>query len=120
MRLIDELQRQVEGEESLFRAQLLREDIARLAKLEALARSAADFPEFRKSAYGIGWTQGDARTHELAIPLDALLEAVHRHCTGNGDATDDARIGAAWRSLHRLRMERLVGCLANPVPKPSE
>ena len=120
MQLIEELQRRVAGEQSLFQAQLLREDIARLTKLLELVRSAGDFDAFRKSAMRIGWTQGDARTHELAGPLDALLDAVYGYHTGNPDEAHEKRIGDAWLELHRLRMERLVGCLSNPVPKPVE
>jgi hypothetical protein len=28
------------------------------------------------------------------------------------------RIRDAWLELHRVRMERLVGCLSTPVPRP--
>jgi hypothetical protein len=118
MQLIEELQRQLAGEQSLFRAQLLREDIARLTRLVELARSTPEFAAFRQAALRIGWTQGDARTQELAGPLDDLLGAVHAYCGGMSDAAQQARIGEAWLALHRLRMERLVGCLSTPVPKP--
>ena len=111
MRLIDELERLAAGEESLFRRQLLREDVLRLRKLEALAQSAPDADTFRKSGMRLGWTQGDARTAELAGPLGLLLEAVY--------ARDEARITVAWNGLHRARMERLLGCLSTPVPKPA-
>ena len=112
MRLLDELERLAAAEESIFRRQLLREDIARLAKLEALARSSPDIESFRKSGMRLGWTQGDTRTAELAEPLERLLQAVY--------AADEARITPAWNELHRVRMERLTGCLATPVPKPAE
>ena len=59
----------------------------------------------------IGWTQGDARTQELREPLEALLEAIY--------VGDEARITPAWNELHRVRMERLLGCLATPTPKPA-
>ena len=118
MRLIEELQGQLAGEQSLFRAQLLREDIARLTRLAELARSTPEFATFRAAALRIGWTQGDARTQELAGPLDELLEAVHAYCSGIDDTAQEARIGDAWVALHRLRMERLLGCLSTPVPKP--
>lgn len=102
-------------EESLFRAQLLREDVARLRKLQELAKTAKDADAFIKSGMRIGWTQGDARTHELREPLERLLEAVYefeRH------SSREALIAEAWDALHRARMERLVGCLSTPVPKP--
>lgn len=116
--MIDTLRERLAHESSLFHAQLLREDIARLARLESLAASAASFDAFRDAARRLGWTQGDARTHELAEPLDALLDAVYASSRGSADAAQEARIEAAWRALYRLRMERLVGCLSPPVPKP--
>ena len=110
MQLLRDLERHLASEESLFRQQLLREDIARLRKLEALAQSSSDLEAFKKAGMRLGWTQGDARTAELRAPLEALLEAVHQG--------EEQRIGVAWQELHRTRMERLVGCLATPVPKP--
>jgi hypothetical protein len=120
MRLIDTLLRLVEEEESPFRAQLLREDVQRLRRLGALARSAPDLAHFRKAGMRVGWTQGDLRTHELRAPLETLLEAVHACETGPADAAAEDRVEAAWRDLHRVRMERLVGCLSTPVPKPTD
>lgn len=118
MRLIEELERRLGVEQSLFRAQLLREDIARLNKLRELARSAGDVVAYRKASLRLGWTQGDSRTHELRGPLDALIEAVYEYEIGTGGGGQDARITEAWTELHRTRMERLVGCLTTPVSKP--
>ena len=112
MRLITQLERLAAEEKSLFRAQLLREDVARLRKLQALAESAPDLEAFKKAGMRIGWTQGDARTHELAEPLARLLEAVY--------ASREEELFPAWEALHRARMERLVGCLSTPVPKPAD
>jgi hypothetical protein len=132
MQLIDELKQRLEGEPSLFRAQLLREDIARLSRLCDLARSTGELDTFRKVAMRIGWTQGDSRTQELAEPLGALLEAVFAYYREGGGATaegssgaardpaQEGRIVAAWNELHRVRMQRLVGCLSNPVPRPAD
>ena len=110
MQLVDKLSALMSEETSMFRAQLLREDIARLKKLEALAKGAPDAEAFRKAGLRIGWTQGDARTHELREPLVRLLDAVY--------ASREDEIAAAWEALHRARMEKLVGCLSTPVPKP--
>lgn len=118
MRLIAELEQRVTQEQSLFRAQLLREDIARLRRLEELARLAPDLAAFKQAASRIGWTQGDARTHELGSALDRFLEAVHAGHIATPDDGQEMDIREAWLELHRTRMERLVGCLSTPVPKP--
>ena len=112
MKLIEDLESLVAKEPSMFRAQLLREDVARLRKLQALVESAPDLEAFKKAGMRIGWTQGDARTHELAEPLTRLLEAVY--------ASREEELLPAWEALHRARMERLVGCLSTPVPKPAD
>ncbi len=115
MELIARLKALLGKEASLFRAQLLREDIARLRKLRELAKAARDAGAFTKSGMRIGWTQGDARTHELREPLERLLAAVYAF---EKDGAPEAPIAEAWEALHRARMERLVGCLSTPVPKP--
>lgn len=120
MRLLEELERLAAAEESLFRAQLLREDLARLRKLRELARSAPDPDAFSKSAMRMGWTQGDARTAELREPLEALLQAVYAFERGKHDAEQQARIVECWNVLHKVRMERLLGCLSTPVPRPAD
>jgi hypothetical protein len=119
MQLITELERIAGREDSLFRAQLLREDVARLRRLQGLAAS-NDPAAFRKAGMRVGWTQGDARTHELAEPLERLLDAIYAYERGARDATQEARIVECWEKVHRARMERLVGCLSTPVPKPAD
>lgn len=121
MRLIEKLEHGADAQESFFQAHLLREDCARLAKMRELARGAVDAAAFRKSVMRIGWTAGDLRTHEIREPLQVLADAVYEYERNAGNASDDARdaqIEQAWEILHRVRMERLVGCLATPVPKP--
>lgn len=109
MRLIADLEARLPGEQSMFRAQLLREDIARLRRLQSL--QAPDAEAFVRSGLRLGWTQGDARTGEIREPLEAFLRAVH--------AGDEALVSRTWEALHRARLERLLGCLATPVPKPA-
>ena len=104
----------------MFRAQLLREDVARLRRLQALAAGVEDAAAFRKAGMRVGWTQGDTRTHELAEPLGRLLDAVHAYERGSRDAAQEAHIAACRESVDRARMEKLVGCLSTPVPKPAD
>jgi hypothetical protein len=120
MRLLQDLERHVATEESLFRAQLLREDVARLRRLQELARTAPDREAFMTSAVRLGWTQGDLRTGELGEPLQALLQAVYGFERGKRDAEQEARIVDCWNALHRVRMERLLGCLSTPAPRPAD
>jgi hypothetical protein len=120
MRLLKDLERLAAQEQSLFRAQLLREDIARLRKLQAIARGARDADAFKKDGARIGWTQGDSRTHELRETLDRLLEAVYAFEQGERDEAREAHIVESWTALHRDRMEKLVGCLSTPVPRPAD
>jgi hypothetical protein len=116
MQLIDELER-LARDASMFQAQLLREDVSRLRRLEELSRTAGDKADFIKSGMRLGWTQGDARTEELREPLVAFLEAVYDLQHGGGEETGIAR---AWHALHRTRMERLLGCLSAPLPRPAD
>lgn len=118
MRLIETLTHQATVEESPFRAQLLREDVARLKKLQELARSGRDLAAFKTTGMRIGWTQGDARTHELQAPLDRFLEVVFRYETGEASEALETALEETWFALHRLRLERLLGCLSTPVPRP--
>ncbi len=120
MLLIEELKQRIGEEQSLFRAQLLKEDIVRLEKLEELARSVDDIEVYKKAARRLGWTQGDARTSELREALDGLLEAVFAGRSATADADIAMRIRDAWLELHRVRMERLIGCLSTPVPRPAD
>jgi hypothetical protein len=120
MRLIDELERRLAVEPSLFRAQLLREDIARLRQLDALARSTLDADGYRKAAYRLGWTAQDARTGELRDALDRLLDSWRRALTDAGSEDLDARMLQAWQEMTRLRLENMVGCLSTRVPQPAD
>lgn len=118
MQLVAELESRIAGEESLFRAQLLREDVARLRKLRDIARAAADAQTFAAAGRRLGWTQGDQRTHELASVLEPLLAAVFDYEHGAAGEDAEERVRGAWAELTRARLEKLVGCLATPVPRP--
>ena len=111
MQLIEDLERRAAREESMFQAQLMREDVARLRRLQDMT-TALGREEFLEKGMRVGWTPGDARTAELREPLEALLDAVYRK--------DDNRIRECWHALHKVRMERLLGCLSTPLPKPAD
>lgn len=103
----------------MFRAQLLREDLARLRRLCELAAASADPKSYAAAARRLGWTQGDARTPELAHVLDPLVDAVYRYEHGESGEAIEERMREAWIALTRERVERLVGCLSTPPPRPS-
>ena len=111
MHLVEEMARRLEAEESPFRAQLLREDIARLGTLASLAREHETFETFAKAGLYIGWTQGDFRTHELKAPIEALLAAFYAYETGGRGEAQDRSLRTAWQAFDRERMEKLLGCL---------
>jgi hypothetical protein len=120
MRLIEDIERRLAAEESPFQAQLMREDIRRLGALRELARTAGNAEACRKESMRLGWTQGDLRTQELRAPLEMLADAIHQYEAGARGEAQETRIIEAWIALHRTRMERLVGCLATPLPKPGD
>jgi hypothetical protein len=119
MDLLARLEADLRSEESYFRAQLLREDVARLERLRELAAVAPNLEAFKKEGRMIGWTPGDTRTWELQATLDPLLEAFYAGATCGVTADADGRLLAAWRAFDAQRMEQLVGCLSR-VPQPRE
>lgn len=108
MQICDELQSRLQREESMFRAQLMREDISRLEKLVALADSSEDLAAFKKAGTYIGWTQNDMMTHLLAGSLDGLLDAIY---AWRKTAGDEAAINTAWMAFCTERNEKLIKCL---------
>lgn len=120
MRLLAELERAIGAEESLFRKQLLREDLARLRRLREIASTAAGREDFLAAGRRLGWTQGDQRTGELQPALDALLDEVFAFEREQAGEAAEERLRGAWARLTRERVEKLVGCLSNPVPRLEE
>ena len=118
MRLLAELEGRIGTETSFFRAQLFREDLARLRQLLELARTTEDTNAYVAAGRRLGWTQGDARTSELRPLLDPLLEAVRDYARGHERERADDRALEAWTALTRERVLKLVGCLSTPVPPP--
>lgn len=119
MRLIDTLEQTIRTEDSPFRAQLLREDVQRIGTLREAARTARDANHLIEQALQLNWTASAERTQELAEQISTLSRAVfelERH-----EAPDDAMqttVERTWLELHRLRLERMVGCLSTPLPRP--
>jgi len=110
MQIIDELREIAEKDESLFRRQLAKEDIARLERLAALAKAAADLEAFKKDGLYIGWTQNDMRTHDLRDTLLALLDAFYALTQEANEANEQA-LTAAWIKFRDDRLEKLIHCL---------
>ena len=110
MRLIEEMEQRLRSADSMFRAQLLREDIDRLRRLESLARRYETLDAFAKEGLAIGWTRGDLRTHEVEEPLRALLAAVHAYERGGRTEGQHRTVRRAWDAFDRLRLAKLVGC----------
>lgn len=111
MHLIEELETLLRKEESMFKAQLLREDVARLRKLVDLAGEHAEYDAYAKAGMRIGWTNGDARTHELREPLGVLLAAMHAWATGERTDEQDQAVRTAWDAFHVDRLRKLVHSL---------
>ncbi|MFZ5608742.1 MAG: hypothetical protein ACOY99_03935 [Pseudomonadota bacterium] len=110
MELLDLLERQLTGQESPFRAQLAREDIARLCVLRDLLHASPSLTDFIDKGMRIGWTPGDTRTHEVKEPLQALLSALHQ-AHAHDDEERRQAVRKAWSAFNQLRMKKLVHCL---------
>lgn len=108
MFLIDSLNKKLEVQESMFEAQLLREDIARLKKLKTILTTASEFDEFKKAGMVIGWTKGDLRTFELKEPLGLFLNAFFAYQNGSDDKNS---VTSAWQEFNKERLKVLLHCL---------
>lgn len=117
MSLLDQLERALGIEESYFRAQLLREDVARLKKLRELASAAATEEQFLRDGLYLDWTPSGLRNADLKATLEPLLRAVFAAEKTPGEPDSDTRLLQTWRAFDQQRIDLLVGCLAR-VPKP--
>lgn len=115
MQFVRDLETKLAIETSYFRAALLREDLARLERLRALAASAPSREAFLKDALMSGWSANDMRTHELRPALDPLLEALYA-VLRDPQSPRAAELPELWAAFDQLRMDRLVGCLSR-VPQ---
>ncbi len=123
MRLIEELKRQQDSEESYFQRHLIGEDTRRLEQILELAVTHADVETFVTAGMKLGWTPEDRRTHELRTTLEPLLGAIHARSRQDRAATElmelDDEVSARWQAFGIHRMDRLVGCLSR-VPRPAD
>lgn len=123
MHLREAVEGRLASEQSYFRQYLIREDMARLDKLMAMAPAHQDPAAFVAAGMKLGWTPDDRRTHELKPALEPLLLAIHQRLgvpPGSAEAdTLDNQISRHWDALEQLRMDRLVGCLSR-VPRPDD
>jgi hypothetical protein len=110
MRLIEDLKKVSDSDESMFRRHLAREDIARLDKLISMARAGMTRDQFLKNGHYIGWTQNDMTTHRLKDELDALLEALLDYSV-SGSKADEEKINDAWAAFAQARLQKLIHCL---------
>lgn len=108
MTLDDYLAAEAAQSESYFRQALAREDMARLARMRALRDSAASIDELADQAVFIGWTPGDLRSKELAVPLRPVIEALWAERMG---ASAEPALFAAWQAFNTERMRLLIHCL---------
>lgn len=111
MELLRELKARSSREESYFRAHLIREDVARLERLVALAEEAASESDFVHAGTYIGWTRDDMMTHRIEAPLADVLRAVYALVAHGATDEREARLAAAWQTFDRERMEKLIKCL---------
>lgn len=112
MQLRDHLVRLSEQSESYFRRALAKEDLERVDKLVALARTAADKGAYLKEGRFIGWTQNDMTTYRLTEEIDALLEAVYAlQIADTPTPALNETVAQAWERFHTARLEKLIHCL---------
>ena len=118
MDILDRLERALSVEESYFRAQLLREDVARLERLRELAGKATTEETFLRDGLLVDWTPAGLRNGELKATLEPLLRAFFAAARGEPGLDADARLLPAWYAFDAQRMDLLVGCLSR-VPRPT-
>ena len=110
MLLIDKLSLQLENEASPFRAQLIREDLDRLTKLQSLAAEHENPKDFIDAGLYIGWTRDDMRTHELKDELRSLLEAIFCQQQQDPSEANEDDVIKAWITFSKRRMETVIHC----------
>ncbi len=110
MTLSEELKSVMARTESVVQKQLLVEDVARIERLEELARTHPSYEDFEYQGLFIGWTQGDFRTAELHGSLKPLLSSLHK-ATRSPSETAHEEVVSCWIAFNQERSKRMVGCL---------
>ncbi|NNF80989.1 MAG: hypothetical protein HKN05_23450 [Rhizobiales bacterium] len=110
MTLSEELKTVMARTQSVVQKQLLLEDIARIERLEDLAKACPSYEEFEHQGLFIGWTQGDFRTPELHPVLKPLLKTLHQAMHSPSDGAEE-EVRTCWITFNQERSKRLVGCL---------
>ena len=111
MKLIDTLESVISRNDGTVQTQLAREDLTRVEKLCAFAKSNDNYADMEKECLYIEWTKGDFRTHELSDPLKALMRAIFDYTKLDDKEKYDERIMDIWAAFHTLRLKVLVHCL---------
>ena len=111
MKLLYELRQTADRLDSVFQAQLMREDIERIEKLVEMAKAAKRYDEFEKVGLYMGWTQGDMRTFELTSELKPFLKAVYSAANEGPSESANSLIRETWIAFNNARMNKLIGCL---------
>lgn len=110
MTLSEELKTVRARTQSVVHKQLLLEDIARIERLEELAKTHPSYEAFEREGLFIGWTQGDFRTGELHAWLKPLLRSIHQAINAPSDHVHE-EVRACWIAFNQERSKKLVGCL---------
>ncbi len=111
MQLVKTLNNIISGDAGYVQTQLAKEDLARVKKLQELAKTCQNEAEMIKQGLYIGWTNGDIRTHELATPLKQLIKAIYSYENGQASESLDQKIMDIWAGFHKLRLKTLIHCL---------
>jgi hypothetical protein len=110
MHLAEELAQPPAEGVSYVRDAVLREDAARLTRLDEIYSQHADLDDFIKHGLYNQWTNGDFRTHEIRAEVESLLRAYHAFLAGGRSDALDEEVRGAWRVFDRARLNVLVGC----------
>lgn len=111
MKLIIDLNQQLEKTDSVFQSFLLKQDIERLEKLKSMVSDYSDQSEFVRDGSKIGWTEGDLHTFKMADTLAPFLRLFFEFQGHPDSEKDESQLLEAWKEFSKDRLVKLVGCL---------